>query len=188
MSFLLKLAKLFCFVGGAIIFILGIVGLVSCWVHLDDTTLSNKEKALCIGATVVAIVVGLIITGTEASRSRYAGGFLNNTAARGILYILLVIVPFWGWFSWIGSCLVIIGAIIYLVAFCTGRHYVYEDLVKAVVVAPHTYTQPTNTYQPNTNNVVVQTPQQPYMQPQQPGVIVQGQQTQPQPYPATHIV
>jgi len=123
-SGLLKVARVFAFTGAVIIFALGVAGLVfSCLLHCNR----DRHCALCVGATVVAIVVGLFIAITEAHR-RPIGG-LNNTLLRGVLWILLVILPFWGWYSWVGSVLVLIGALFYIVAWLTGRHHI-DDVAK----------------------------------------------------------
>jgi len=138
--FILRVAKFFSVIGAVIVFILGVIGLVSCFYNWGYYQ-TGHNHAVCIGTTAVAVVVGLIILATEASRRPY--GILNNTLVRAVVWIVLVIVPFWGWWSWLGSCLVILGAIFYAFAFCCGHQFVYAD--KVILVGAQ---QPANYYEP----------------------------------------
>jgi len=122
--FILRLAKFFSVVGALFVLVLGIIGMVSCFYNLSNR--SRHFNALCVGSTAVAIVAGLIILGTEASRYSRV---LNNTLARAIVWIILIIVPFWGWWSWLGSCLVLLGALTYIVAFLIGYTWVHYDKI-----------------------------------------------------------
>jgi len=174
MSALLKVAKFFCFVGGFITFCLGVIGLVSCFYYLDGNAPGNS--ALCIAATIVAILVGLFICATELSRTIIGG--LNNSGLRGLLYVLLVILPFWGWWSWLGSLLVFIGAILYLVAYCMGRRIINDKVNDP-------YNQPYGTQQQQ-QPYGAQQQHQPYAQPYgtQPGMPYQP----PAPYQQSNTV
>jgi len=78
---------------------------------------AGEDCHLCYAGTIVAIVVGLFVASTELGHH----GSLQNTLLRGVLWILFVILPFWGWFSWIGGLFVIIGGILYIMAFISGH-------------------------------------------------------------------
>jgi len=122
---ILRVASVCSFAGAIIIFALGIVGLIfSCYMNctaknaaIVEEGVAREDCHLCYAGTIVAIVVGLFVASTELGHH----GSLQNTLLRGVLWILFVILPFWGWFSWIGGVLVIIGGLLYILAFASGH-------------------------------------------------------------------
>jgi len=109
-----KIARILALLGGIIIFSFGFVGLIVAF-----ASCKHGPCALASLASVWAIIVGLLIAGVESGKVN--PGPLENNLARGIVWVILVIFPFFGaWYSWIGSILVFCAAILYIVGYATG--------------------------------------------------------------------
>jgi len=71
---------------------------------------------MCYVGTIGAIIGGIFVSAVESGSLP----MLHNTLLRGIVWILIVILPWWGWFSWIGGCLILLGGLLYVLSFLCG--------------------------------------------------------------------